>query len=154
MDQRFIKDRLTQGFIAGVAGWPLQVVFTYTLYYLHLTKFRYLDFAAVLTFNHLPKGFLESLFAEIVVIVFQGVLGIGFSFLLNAISIENIYFKGWLYGTFCWFAIYAIVTLFRLEHIYPVDTLTALISLLAATPWAIIMTWVFKFLNKKFGQLN
>ncbi len=52
----FLKDRLTQGFIAGVAGWPLQIIFTGTLFKFHLTKLRFLDFAAVLTFNHKLNG--------------------------------------------------------------------------------------------------
>ena len=99
------------------------------MYWLHLTKFRYLDFAAVLTFNHLPKGFLESLFAEVVVLIFLGVLGIGFSMLIKVISSKNIYFKGWLYGTFMWFAIYATMTMYELKHIYPVDTMTAFLKL-------------------------
>ena len=93
-----------------------------------MTKFRYADFAAVLTFNHLPKGFLEILFAEVAVVIFEGILGIIFSMLIKVVSSKNLYFKGWLYGTFMWFAIYAAMTMYKLEHIYPVNTNTALLS--------------------------
>ena len=150
----FLKDRLTQGFIAGTAGWPLQIIFTGTLFKLHLTKLRYLDFAAVLTFNHTPQGWTEVLFAEAVVIIFMGVLGIVFSMLIKAVTSRNIFFKGWLYATFTWFIIYAIMTMYELKHIYPVDTSTALYSLITASIWSIGMTWTFLFLNRKFGVEN
>jgi hypothetical protein len=149
-----LNDRLTQGFLAGVAGWLPQIVFTVIMFKLHFTKLRFSDFAAVLTFNHKPQGFLEVLFAEIVVIVFLGILGIIFSMLLKVISSENIFFKGWLYGTFMWFAIYSTMTMYKLEHIYPVDTNSALFSLITASIWSIVMTWVLLFLNRKYGVKN
>ena len=154
MNMDFIKDRLTQGFIAGAGAWPIQILFTGTMYWLRVTKLRYLDFAAVLTFNHLPKGFLEVIFAEVVVIIFLGVLGIGFSMLIALVSSKNLFFKGWLYGTFMWFAIYAAMTMYKLKHIYPVNTKTAVISLLAASLWSIVMTWILLFLNRKYGVVN
>jgi hypothetical protein len=113
-----------------------QIILTAIMFKLHFTKLRYLDFAVVLTFNHLPQGFLEILFAEIIVIIFLGVLGIVFYMLLKVVFSENIYIKGWLYGTFMWFAIYATMTMYKLEHIYPVDTNTALFSLIAASIWS------------------
>jgi hypothetical protein len=149
-----MEDRLTQGFIAGVAGWPPQIIFTVIMFKLHFTKLRYLDFAAVLTFNHRPQGLFEVLFAEIIVINFLGVLGIGFTMLLKIVSSANLFFKGWLYGTFMWFVIYAAMTMYQLAHIYPVDTKTALFSLIAASIWSIGMTGALLFLNRKYGVVN
>ncbi len=146
-----MTDRLTQGFIAGMAGWPFQSIFSYIMYGLHLTKYRYLDFAAVLAYNHKPQGLIEIIFAEFVVLIFQGVLGIGFSMFLKTVSGVNIYLKGWLYGTFLWFAIYAVMTIFQLKYIYPVDTMTAASNLIAASIWSIGMTWVNLLLNRKYG---
>jgi hypothetical protein len=154
MSLNFLKDRFTRGFISGVAGWPPEITFISTMYKLHLTKLRYLDFAALLTFNHKPQGWAEIVLAEVVVLIFLGVLGIGFSMLLKVISSKNIYFKGWLYGTFMWFAIYAVMTMYKLEHIYPVDTKTALYSLISASIWSIGMTWTYGFLNRKFEKEN
>lgn len=74
--------------------------------------------------------------------------------LLKGVSTLNIYLKGWLYGTSIWFAIYAVMTIFELKHIYPVDTSTAAISLIGASIWSIGMTWAFIFLNKKYGVRN
>ncbi len=146
-----IKDRLTQGFISGLAGFPLQLVFMLIMHQLHLTKYHYADFAAVLTYNHRPEGLMETLFAEFVVLIFQGVLGIGFAFFLKAVSSANIFLKGWLYGTFVWFAIYAVMTIFQLKYIYPVDTLTAASNLIAASIWSFGTTWAILFLNRKYG---
>lgn len=107
-----MDDRLTQGFLAGIAGWLPQIIFTSIMFKLHFTKLRYLDFAAVLTFNHKPQGFLEILFAEIVVIIFLGVLGREFSMLLKVVSSANLFFKGWLYGDF-----YVVCHLCRDDHV-------------------------------------
>lgn len=152
MSWDFLKDRLTRGFIAGAAGWPPQIAFTATMFKLRLTKLRYLDFAAVLTFNHRPQGWPEVLFAEAIVIIFLGVLGIIFSLLIPVLSSKNIFFKGWLYATFTWFAIYAAMTMYELKHIYPVDTMTAFYSLVTASVWGIAMVGVFLFLDKKIGN--
>lgn len=57
-------------------------------------------------------------------------------------------------GTFMWFAIYAAMTMYKLEHIYPVDTKTALFSLIAASIWSIGMTWTLLFLNRRYGVKN
>lgn len=146
-----ITDRLTRGFISGLAGWPLELAFSLIMSGLHLTKYRYLDFAAVLTYNHRPQGLGEVLFAEFVVLIFLGILGIGFSFVLKAVSSSNIYLKGWLYGTFVWFSIYVVMTIFQLKHIYPVDTMTAASNLIAASFWSVTMTWTNLWLNRKYG---
>jgi hypothetical protein len=79
------------------------------------------------------------------------VLGIGFSYFLKAVSSSNIYLKGWLYGTFCWFAIYSVMTIFELKHIYPADTMSVASNLITAAIWSVSMTWVNLLLNRKFG---
>jgi hypothetical protein len=84
-----MKDRLTQGFIAGIVGWLPQIIFTATMFKLHFTKLCYLDFAAVLTFNYLLQRFFKIVFAEFVVVGFLGTLGIGFSMLLKVIASEK-----------------------------------------------------------------
>lgn len=134
-----------------MAGFPLQLVLMLIMHELHLTKYRYVDFVAVLTYNYRPEGLMDTLFAEFVVLVFQGVLGIGFAFFVKAVSYSNIYLKGWLYGAFVWFAIYAAMTIFQLKKIFPVDTMTAASNLIAASIWSFGMTWTNLYLNRKYG---
>lgn len=137
-----------------MAGWLPEAAFAHAMYWLNLSKYRYLDFAAVLTYNHKPKGLLESIYAEIVVIIFMGILGIGFSMLTKAIFSKNIYLKAWLYGILAWFLIYAVITMYQLKYIYPVDTGTSFVKLIAASIWGISMAWAYFRLNRKYGVQN
>jgi hypothetical protein len=151
-----VEDRFTQGFIAGLVGWLPQELFTWAMFYwFHIVKFRYHDFAAMIVFNYKPKAMWETIFAELIVLFFVGFLGAVFSMLIKAIFSSNLLFKGWSYSVICWFLIYCAVTLFTVKGIYgTMDSKTALINLIAASIWGIVMAWTLLFLNRKYGVKN
>ncbi|HEX3047444.1 MAG TPA: hypothetical protein VHY08_22015 [Bacillota bacterium] len=146
-----MNDRFTQGFIAGVIGWIPQELFTLIMFYgFHNVKFRYHDFAALIAFNYKPNNIWDTIFAELLVIIFVGFLGAGFSMLIKTIHSANLHFKGWAYGVIWWFMIYCAITLFTIKGIYQtIDSKTALINLIAACIWGVCMARVFLFLNRK-----
>lgn len=149
---RFLGDRFTQGLLAGAIGWFPQACFTIPMYMLHLTKARYMDFAAVLAFNHLPKGFLDSLLAEVVVIAFQAALGGIFAIWIKSVSSENILLKGGFYGGFAWFTIYAVTALYKLEGLYPLGAGTALCSMIASVIYGVTLGWALLVINRKYEE--
>ena len=152
----FIEDRFTQGFLAGIAGWLPEVIFTFSnLWIFHLTKFGYLDFAAIITYNHKPQGFLQHLFSELVVIIVLTFLGAVFAMLIKVIQSPAIILKGTLYGAISWFLIYVLFALYKIEGISgKIDFPTAVINLLGAAIWGIGMAWTLLFLNRKYGVKN
>ncbi len=151
----FMEDRFTQGFIAGIVGWLPQFLFTYIMYGIHLTKFRYVDFAAIITYNHRPQGFLQLLFSEMVVILVASFLGAVFAMLIKVIQSPAIFLKGLLYGAISWFLIYVVFSLFKVKGIYgEPDFSTVFINLTGVFIWGFSTAWTLLILNRRFGVKN
>ena len=151
----FLKDRVIQGLIAGIAGWLPQMIYTFTVFGFHLAKFRYLDFGAITAFSQKPHGVFEFVFAESLVLAMQGLLGIAFAMLIKVISNPNIILKGGLYGGILWVVIYSIFSLYKMKGIYGIiDFNTAIFHCIAAIIWGITMAGAFLFLNRKFDLKN
>ena len=150
--KKFWGDCFTQGIIAGTIGWIPQACFTTTLYALHLTKLRYLDFAAVLAFNHRPQGLLDSVLAEIVVVCFQAALGGIFALWIKRVSSENILLKGAFFGGFAWFTIFAVTALYKLEGLYPIDVGTALVNMIASVIYGVATGGALLVITRKYEK--
>lgn len=148
-----MKDRFTKGFIAGIAGWFPQFVFTTTMYYaFHLVKLRYLDFSAILGYGHKPQNWLQTIFAELIVVGFLGVLGAIFALVIKVIRSTNIMLKGALFGAGVWFLIFATTYVSKVEGLYKyINFPTAVINFSGAAIWGISTSLVFLFLNKRYS---
>jgi len=147
-----LRDRVTQGFIAGVVGGIIEMIFTLAIYYgFGLIKYRYLDFAAVITFNHRPQDLLQAVVAELVVWAFVGFLGAFFVLMLNVIGRKNIVMKGSFWGLLSWLLIYGFVTVFRIEGLYPTNFITSVIHLIGGMLYGTVMAYTFVYVTKKYG---
>ena len=153
--ESFIADRFTQGVIAGVVGWFPQFIFMYLMHWAHWSKFRYVDFAALITYNHRPQGIVQMLFSELIVILVASVLGAVFAMLIKAIHSPALLFKGSLYGAISWFLIYVAFALFKVEGIYgKPDFLTVFLNLAGVFIWGLSMSWALQIINRRFGVEN
>lgn len=146
-----IQDLSIRGFVAGVMGSIVEMVFTLMMYYSGISKYRFMDFAGIITFNHRPDGILEMIIAEASVWIFCGVLAVGFVYLIKAISTRSIIFKGVIYGISSWFLIYGIVTIFRIDGLYPSDFPTSATHLLGGLIYGMSMAYSFIYLT---GRVN
>jgi hypothetical protein len=144
-----IDDRFTRGFIGGVIGALAQFIITLPTYYLGITKLRWLDFANVLTHGHEPINGVESIFSELVMIVWSGGLGILFTFLIPYIENRNYRLKGILYGGFVWFAVYAVTVFAKLPILPKINTPTAIVHAAASLLWGFIMVETIKRLEDR-----
>jgi len=146
-----MQDRAIRGFFAGVFGAFIEMIFTLTSYGFGFNRLRFMDFAAIATFNHTPDGLWQTIFAELVVWTFCGSIGAGFAFLLKAISSKNVIVKGGIFGILSWFFIYALVTLFRIEGLYPLDFATSAVHFTGGVIYGISTAYAFVYLTKKFA---
>lgn len=147
-----MKDRTTEGFIAGVIGAFPEMVFTLTLYYVfNAIRFRYLDFASVIAFNHLPKGLFQIIVAEFGVFVFTGFLGVIFSHLIKTISSRNIILKGAFFGISIWFFVYAFITFFKVRPLFPIGFQTSILHMIGGVIWGITTAWTYRKFVEKYG---
>jgi hypothetical protein len=77
-----MNDRVILGFGVGVVGGVVSSAWSYLSYFFHWTTLRYVDFAAVIIYGNQPQCIVDLVFAQLVQLVFSGLLGILFLFLL------------------------------------------------------------------------
>ena len=133
-------------------GWPVQLIFLQAMYFVHATRLRFLDFAGILAFNHVPRGLSQSIFAEAIVLGQMGAFGLLFAWLIRLLSASCLVLKGGVFGGFCWFVIYATADLFKVKGIYgAVDFKTAVVNLLCSAIWGTVLGGAYLFLNRRYG---
>lgn len=149
-----LNDRLTRGFIAGLICFIPLTIFNLTVYYLKISKLRYLDFAAVMIYGHRVTNTLEVTFAYFATLFFTSSLGIIFAYLIPSTSSRNIIFKGFLFSGGIWFLFYAIAVLFKIPELKHVDFLTSLCNFIGAIIWGITLGYSLWWIDNKGKQRN
>ena len=150
-----MQDRTIQGFVAGLIGSMAEMFFTLTMYYgFGLTKYRFMDFAGVISFNQIPDSFLVAVIAELIVYVFCGFLGIVFVMMLKVLSGQNIIFKGALFGGLYWFLINIFVTAFRIEGLYPTNFVTSTVHLVGGLIYGATTAYAYTYLAEEYKQTS
>lgn len=144
-----LRDRLVAGFIAGAAGGIAMNVFVEIAWLLNLTQVRYLDWAAVLLYGHRPHAFGEVAFAQIVQIVFTGILGIAFAYLIPLISSHHYLFRGLIFGLTAWFLIYSVTLLYGLHTIVQLELLTTVVDFVGSAVFGLVLAATLYAIEKK-----
>lgn len=144
-----MKDRFVRGFIAGIIAWAPTFVLNWGAYYFHLATLRWSDFTGILLYGHKPGNFLENLFALAGVIFFLAILGVGFAYLVTAISSSHCVFKGLVYGVTLWFAFYVVTLLFKVPYLTKIPFKTAFFNSLGASIWGISLGLAFIWIDNR-----
>lgn len=143
-----LQDRLVAGFLAGVAGGVAMNVYVQIAWFLNATQVRYLDWASVLLYGHRPHGVGDAVFAQIVQIVFAGILGILFAYLIPLITSRYYLFRGFIFGLSVWFLIYSFTLLYGLHVIVPLEVLTAAVDFVGAGIYGLVLAASLHLLDK------
>lgn len=144
-----LEDRLTQGFLAGlVAGVAMNAV-NLASFYADVGELRYLDWAGAIIYGARPHTFWEAIFAQTAQILFVGILGIVFVYLIPRIKSSNLYFKGWLFGAAMWFAFYGLTLLFKHKGTIPIDVQTAASDLAGASVYGLALAWALRWMDER-----
>src|SRR5690554_6629444 len=107
-----LQDRLTRGFLAGLAGGIVMNLYSVIVYSLHWTDMPFWQWAVIIILGKENISTTATLVIGVFGhIFFTALLGVVFSFFIRYFSSRLIILKGWLYAISAWFAIYA-VTLF------------------------------------------
>jgi hypothetical protein len=142
----FDLDRTFRGLIAGmIASIAMNIWNLIDYYFFHITHLRFLDWIAVLASGEKPQSIFEVIVDLILVILWNGVLGIIFAHLLMKITSRGVIVKSSIYGLLLCFAFHTITVLYRIAPITAGQTFPGRLSiLLAALLWGIILGWVLK----------
>ncbi len=143
-------DRTSKGFIAGVgAGLIVSAINLPAYYWFHIIKIRFLDWAAILVLRGFPQNGLETIFALIQQLFWDGGMGIIFAFLLPKISWRGYKTKGAIYGILLSFIFCSLAIMFRLPFLSEkVPLETVLFNNLCVILWGIIVAVILKKLEE------
>ena len=143
------KDRVTASFIAGIIAAIAMNIVDWIGYSLGLYGERLLDWAAVAIYGRLAENVYEVVFAQIAQIIFSGFVGIIFAFLLLKLTSENYIIKGWLFGVFAWFGLYAISSAIRLPTLETHEFNAVFSHFITSSIYGIVLALVLNRLDKK-----
>ena len=144
---RFIRGLLA-GIIAGIAMDTIDLIG----YWLKLDQARYLDFAAVIAFGKTASSWMETILSLIIELMFKGLLGVLFVFLIPKIKSKYLIIKAILFGTTTWFIIYSIIVLSKATKFPKVDAGVALSHLINSSVFGIVLTLTLYWIEKKTKQ--
>lgn len=143
-----VEDRFTRGFTAGLISSAPAFLFNQGAFYVRFSSLRWTDFMGIFIYGKKPVLFLEHLFAVIVVLLFLGLLGGIFAYLILKISSDSHLLKGWIFGLIVWFGTFSITSLANRPEISTVSVNTAFSNFLGASIWGAAMAHVLQWLDK------
>lgn len=145
-----MNDRLTKGFIAGIAGGIAMNIFGFLDYYVfHGTTFRFLDWSAVLLYGARTESFWGNVFALIANILFTSFLGVIFAHIVVKFEDRSYLFKGWYFGTLCWLSIYSVDFLLKLHDMTSIPVKTGISNFVGSSIFGLVLGKVLWLMDKK-----
>lgn len=144
-----MQDRMASGFLAGLAGGVAMNLVSLASYYMNIATLRFLDWSAVAIYGHKPENFGEVLFAQAAQLIFVGILGTLFAYLVPVLTSKNYMFRGWLFGNTVWFSLYGLILLFQIQDKLTVTLGTAVTDFVGASIYGLILAATFQWLGKE-----
>ncbi len=141
------NERVRNGFVAGVIAGVLMTVLDLTLLGLGFVEIAYYDWGAALILGFRAVTLAQIAVGQVAHIVFAGVLGIVFAYLIQALSSLNYLLKGWVYGVLVWFSVHVLVNLFGFAMLTPIGVATALSDLATASLYGLVLAEVLHRLS-------
>jgi len=143
-------DRLIRGFLAGMGGALVMNTFDLLVYYgLNIVETRFLDWAGVLLFGHLPASHLEAVYALLIQIVWSGFLGILLAYVFKDTTSNYYLLKGVIFALVSGFILYAIPVLFNIQPLASSTLTTVITNHMGGALWGLSAAWFLKRLDAR-----
>lgn len=142
-------DRFTKGLIAGGIAGALQVLLDFLFGAFHFGNVRFFDYTAVLIYGQRTTFWWDKIFAQIVYFGFTCFLGIIFTYLILYIGSKYYLFKGWFFATMCWFTVFAIGTMYKIQLLDKVPWPEAASNFITTSIFGLILAITLKLLSKR-----
>ncbi len=146
-----MNDKELNGFIAGVIGGTFGIsISLISKHILNFTHNSFVDFAGYMVFGHAPRNTLEFIWAILANILFSGVIGILFAWIMWYVADSKyIIFKAWIFGLTAWFIFFSLI-LITLSNVVSRNTVqTSISSMINVSLASIILGYVFTKLQKR-----
>jgi hypothetical protein len=143
-------DRFMRGFVAGVAGGLAMQLWSFISYHLlGITMLRFLDWAAILIFGDHVANTAEAVTAFFIHLVFTGMLGIVFAFLIPQVTSRAYLLKGVIYALIVGFFIYVIPVLLQMPLLRETALGTSLSNQIGGVIWGLVTAYTLARLSRR-----
>lgn len=143
-------DRFFRGLTAGIVGGiAMNLWSAFAVSILDLKIRRFIDWAGVILYGDLPRTHFQGLFALIIQLLWVGLLGIIFAYLISYTTSRGYLLKGAYYGVVIGLIIYAIPALFRTPYLTLHSTATVLSNHTGGLIWGLTMAQTLRWLDKR-----
>jgi len=150
-----MQDKLTRGFFAGILGGLAANIWSLFSGAIGFTKLRFVDWSSIIIFAHTPPFTLgETAWAFFAQLLYTGILGILFVYLISKATTRNLLFKGWIFGEAIWFFTYALTTLFKVEGTIPIALTTAISDFISASLFGLVQARAIQMLPYRDDALS
>lgn len=143
-------DRFHRGLLAGVTGGVVMNLWSFFAYYvLDLNILRFLDWANVLTFGHLPKNYIEATFSLFLQLMFTGMLGVFFAFLIPQVTSKGYLLKGAFFAIMVSFVTYSIGIIYKIKYISHLQIPTVFSNYFGSIIWGLTLARTLHWLDNR-----
>lgn len=134
------RDRFLTGFVAGfIAGIPMNIV-SYIMFKLNIAHITFVDWAGIVIYGNRPQELSTTIFALLVQLIFAGMLGVIFAYLVAGIfNSKNYLFKGWVFAFASWFIIYSLAVIMKISQVTQIPLGTAITDFAGATVYGLTL---------------
>ncbi len=148
-----MDEKLIRSFVAGVIGGIVKDAVDFVLYYLlHFGNYRYLDFAAQILYGHKPTFWWDTIFAQLIELIFCGLLGLVFYAVIPKETTKNCLMKGWLYGLSVWLFLCTMGMVFKIPYFTKTPWQTTNSDFITSSIYGVILAWSLRLLDHKYEK--
>lgn len=148
-----MAEKLIRSFVAGVLGGIVKDILDFISYYvLHFTNYRYLDFAAQILYGNEPKFWWDLTFAQIIELIFCGLVGILYNTVIPKNTNRNYLIKGWLYGVTVWLFLCTMGMIYRIPYFSNPPWQTTNSDFITSSIYGVVLAWSLRLLDKKYEK--
>ncbi len=143
-------DRFTRGLLAGIIGgiamnlWNL-----FERIVLQWEFIRFIDWAGIIVFGDLPRSHLQGIFSLAMHLIWTGLLGVIFAFLIPHITSRAYLLKGLFYGIIVGFITFTIPTLFQMPFLAEHSFTTVFSNTVGGIIWGLTMAQTLRWLDRE-----
>jgi hypothetical protein len=138
-----IDDRFTAGFIAGIIGGAVASILDYISYGLGITKLLYIDWASVFILGHRFENIGEALLGQWGNLLFCGMAGVIFAYLVVGVTSKYLYFKAIAFAYMVCFFTNAMVFMFDMNALKPIGACTALSDIITDGIYGLVLAYAY-----------
>lgn len=147
------KDRLTAGGMAGGLAGLVHDAYGSVMKALGLTDRTFDELSEIVLSSRIYTGALGIIVGILAHLTVSILLGIFFAYIIQISSSRYLILKALAYGLITWFLLSGFGTVFRLPLFKDIPPGPALISLLGALLYGLVLAYTLKFIDKKTGLL-